>query len=135
VWIGGHWGVQAGRHVWLGGRWERRVESGPGWVDGRWVNEGGQWVYYDVYWTPVPAPEAPVITVQMAPPPRPAEIAPPSPGPGYFWVHGEYVWNGQQYQWAPGHWETSRPEWVWVPARWVRQGPHWRFQPGRWQHR
>ena len=50
LWIGGYWGWQGGRHVWVPGRYEHPRE-GYAWVphhwaqhDGRWHLEGGGWV-------------------------------------------------------------------------------------------
>jgi len=70
-----------------------------------------------------------------APPPAPlAEPVPPSPGPGYVWVRGQWLWNGTAWAWAAGRWVPSQPpQPAWVPAQWVR-GPYgWYWQPGHWQ--
>jgi hypothetical protein len=107
------------------------------WVEGRWVNEGGEWVFNPGYWdapAPVYAPP-PEIAVTMAPPPARVEVAPPRPGPGYFWVGGNWHWDGYRQVWMPGHWEAGRPGAIWVPAQWERGPHHWRYRPGYWRGR
>ena len=42
IWIGGYWGWNAGRHVWVQGRWEH-PRPGYGWRPHAWVQEGGRW--------------------------------------------------------------------------------------------
>ncbi len=49
VWLGGHWGFEGGRHVWVPGRYEH-ARAGYGWAphqwvagDGRWHLRGGEW--------------------------------------------------------------------------------------------
>ncbi len=71
-------------------------------------------------------------TVVEAPPP-PAETVVVSPGPGYVWVGGEWVWNGG-WVWVGGHWVLPPyPSAVWVHGYWSR-GPHgWYRTPGRWR--
>jgi hypothetical protein len=81
---------------------------------------------------PVVPPEAAVVNV---PPPAPQpETVVVSPGPGYVWVGGEWVWHGR-WVWAPGHWIYGpRPGAVWVGGVWVHgshgyyhRGGHWRY--------
>jgi hypothetical protein len=144
VWVPGYWNWQRGRHVWTGGRWRLPPTRGQIWVEPRWVNEGGDWVFYNGYWGE--APGAPVVVVaapppeerwevEVAPPPRRSEERPPPPERGQVWIRGYWGWDGTQHVWAPGHWEAGRPGWVWAPGRWERHGHHWRWQPGRWRHR
>ncbi len=41
------------------------------------------------------------------------ETAPPSPGPDYAWVDGDWVWNGG-WVWVVGHWDLPPfPNGVW----------------------
>jgi len=72
--------------------------------------------------------------VMDAPPPVPLmEPAVPSPGPGYVWANGEWVWNNGWY-WSTGYWLWPPfPGTVWVGGYWspgphgyVRFGGHWR---------
>ena len=72
--------------------------------------------------------------VMDAPPPVPLmEPVVPSPGPGYVWANGEWVWNNGWY-WSTGYWLWPPfPGTVWVGGYWgpgphgyVRFGGHWR---------
>ena len=55
-----------------------------------------------------------------------------SPGPGYFFVPGQYVPDGDEVTWRRGFWSKSQPGWRWTPDRWVVGEEGWRFEPGRW---
>ena len=80
----------------------------------------------------VSAAPGPVL-VQQAPPPYPVETVVVSPGPGYIWVGGEWVWrNG--WLWVGGHWAyPPHPHGIWVGSR-CWQGPHgWYFERGHWR--
>lgn len=146
VWVPGYWNWRGGRHVWTGGRWRLPPTRGLAWIEPRWVNEGGEWVFYDGYWgseqpvasTPPPGPPIGEDRWESdyAPPPVPREEAPPpAPDRGMVWIRGYWGWDGRQHVWVPGRWEASRPGWVWSPGRWVRYGHHWRWRAGRWTHR
>ena len=67
--------------------------------------------------------------VQTAPPVPYSETVTVSPGVGYVWLPGLWLWSGGRYQWRGGSW--SRP-----PVgynRWNNGG--WNHQPGRgWYH-
>ncbi|PSM30804.1 hypothetical protein BVG81_008640, partial [Haliangium sp. UPWRP_2] len=85
VWIPGYWQWGGQQHVWVAGRYDLPPATGQVWVEERWVNEGGQWVFYQGHWghggpavVVRPAPPAPVI-VQPAPPPR--VVVQPAPPP------------------------------------------------------
>jgi hypothetical protein len=74
------------------------------------------------------------MVVETAPPPAPVEtVTVVAPGPGYMWVDGEWVWNGQ-WIWVAGHW--GYPPYahaVWIRGDWAR-GPHgWYRAPGHWR--
>jgi hypothetical protein len=74
-------------------------------------------------WTPMPEPEPTTnySAAQTPPPQPPDEVQPPTPGPDYIWVGGDWVWNNG---------------WVWVGGRWVY--PPWPgavWINGRWGHR
>ena len=76
-----------------------------------------------------PQVTADVEYVQTAPPAPYTEVVTVSPGVGYVWLPGLWLWSGGRYQWRSGNW--SRP-----PAgynQWNRGG--WNHQPGRgWYH-
>lgn len=82
LWVPGHWGWRGGRHDWVVGRYVVPPAAGRTWVEARWANEGGQWVFYDGHWAPgvVVVQPAPAVVVQPAPPPR-AVIVQPAPPP------------------------------------------------------
>lgn len=75
-------------------------------------------------------PDAP-----MAPPPPPAvaQATPPTPGPNYVWVNGEWVWNNGWY-WSGGYWLLPPFRGgAWVGGYWER-GPHgWVHYGGHWR--
>jgi hypothetical protein len=93
------------------------------------------------FWTtPVraqaPAPPRAVLGAEIArngpPVERPPDDPGPAPGPGLFYVPGEYVPEGNTVAWRAGFWAKLQPGWTWIPARWVRQSDGWSFQDGRW---
>jgi WXXGXW repeat (2 copies) len=49
VWIGGYWGWNGGRHMWVPGRYEHG-RPGYGWRPHAWVNEGGHWRLHNGGW-------------------------------------------------------------------------------------
>jgi hypothetical protein len=67
------------------------------------------------------------------PPPVIVETAPPTPGVGYVWIGGSWVWNGR-WVWEHGRWgRPPHPGAVWVPHRYeTRNGRHV-FVRGGWQ--
>lgn len=81
-----------------------------------------------VYPQPVPGP-----IVYQAPPPPPAEVYGVAPAPGYFWIGGIWLWEGNRHVWHPGHWEAPRHGQVYVPHAWVPTGRGWQLQGGHWR--
>jgi hypothetical protein len=80
---------------------------------------------------PEPPPGAPV--AQTPPPPPPSETQPPTPGPDYVWVGGDWVWNGG-WVWVGGHWVLPPfPHAVWIHGRWFRGGGRFRWDHGHWR--
>jgi len=80
-----------------------------------------------------PAPTTTTVEVSQAPPPPESDVVVASPGPGYVWVGGEWVWNGR-WVWAPGYW--AAPPYagaIWVRPYWVRGRYGWRREPGHWR--
>lgn len=87
-----------------------------------------------VYPQPVPVPQsAPPVTVYQAPPPPQQEVYGVAPGPGYFWIGGVWLWEGNRHVWRPGHWEQHRPGRAYVPHAWVRAGNGWQIHGGHWR--
>ena len=52
VWIGPHWGWNAGVSVWIDSGWYAPPYAGWTWVPGHWVWNGYQWVWQDGAWVP-----------------------------------------------------------------------------------
>jgi len=74
------------------------------------------------------------VYVRVAPPPPVAERINVSPGPGYVWVPGYYVWTGTQYHWHAGAWtRPPRPRAVWVAPHWRHDRRGWFFVEGHWR--
>jgi hypothetical protein len=63
----------------------------------------------------------------------PQEDIPPAPGPGYFYIPGQYVPAGENVVWRAGFWARSQPGWEWVPARWDRLAEGWSYREGHWE--
>ena len=80
------------------------------------------------------APEtssAPVI--QVPPPAPPVETVVVSPGPGYYWVDGEWEWNGG-WVWVGGHWAyPPRPGVIWIAGRSWHDRHGWHVEHGHWR--
>ena len=72
------------------------------------------------------------VVVRDAPPEPPREeIVVASPGPGYVWIGGEWVWNGGWF-WRAGYW-SYHPGGFWVEGGWHRGPRGWSHEPGRWR--
>ena len=69
----------------------------------------------------------------VAPPPLIQEPAIVSPGPGFVWIPGTWVWN-DHWVWEKGRWERPpHPGAVWVPHHYeYRKGRHV-FTHGGWR--
>ena len=80
---------------------------------------------------PAPAPQ--VVYVQQAPPPPRVETVVVSPGPGYTWVGGEWLWNGG-WNWRAGYWcMPPYPSAVWIGGSWSHHDRGWHHSPGHWR--
>ncbi len=51
VWLGGYWGWQGNRHVWVGGRYEA-PRPGYTWQPHHWVQHNNQWHLEGGAWRP-----------------------------------------------------------------------------------
>ena len=59
---------------------------------------------------------------------------PVSPGDGYFWIDGEWFWNGGSYSWRDGYWSNPHDNYRWSPGHWrKRRGDQWQWHQGRWR--
>jgi outer membrane lipoprotein SlyB len=85
--------------------------------------------------TPSLIPATPVATVETAPPPAPVEPMLVAPGPGYVWVGGEWVWNGNWY-WRAGYWDVPLyPGYIWVGGYWGHGPRGYIYHGGHWGRR
>lgn len=80
-----------------------------------------------------PPPAREEVTVAEAPPPPIIEKISVSPGPGFVWIGGAWVWRGH-WVWERGHWvRPPRVGAIWVPHRYeYRNGVHI-FIRGGWR--
>jgi hypothetical protein len=143
-WIGGYWTWNESRRDfdWVTGVWHV-APAGKFWVSGYWRRDPTGWWRVPGFWSegraaaPAPGHDAPAVPPELGRtrpllPERPREFIGPPPGPGYFYVPGEYVPQGPQLVWKPGFWYPSQPGWEWIPAHWVRQASGWAFREGYW---
>jgi outer membrane lipoprotein SlyB len=72
--------------------------------------------------------------VSDAPPAAPAEtVTVVQPGPDYYWIDGEYDWNGITWVWVGGHWGyPPHPHAVWVVGRSWHDDHGWHNSRGHW---
>jgi outer membrane lipoprotein SlyB len=71
--------------------------------------------------------------VYEAPPPVPTETVVVTPGPGYVWIGGEWIWDGR-WVWVAGHWGyPPYPGALWVVGYWSHGPRGWRHVRGHWR--
>jgi len=72
--------------------------------------------------------------VEQAPPPPQLEVAPPSPGPDYLWVPGNWMWRDGTWVWDSGKWlRRPSPTAVWMNGEWQPHARGWIWVPGEWR--
>jgi hypothetical protein len=63
----------------------------------------------------------------------PVETVVVSPGPGYVWIGGEWIWSGG-WVWRAGYWGyPPRGYTVWVGGRSWRDHRGWHCERGHWR--
>ena len=73
------------------------------------------------------------VVVAEAPPAPMVETVTISPGPGFLWIGGNWVWRGHWY-WERGHWlRPPHPGAVWVPHHYFFRDGHHVFIRGGWR--
>jgi len=90
----------------------------------------------------------PVIVERAMPAPI-VEAVPPPPNPGFAWVPGHWVWQGDAWFWVKGHYVEGTvppmpapvvevrpvapsPAHAWVRGHWGWEGARWNWHPGIW---
>ncbi len=69
-----------------------------------------------------------------APPPIRMEPRGIAPGPGYYWVPGNYMYGSGGYVWRPGRWDRApRGRHRWQEGRWELRGNRYYWRDGRWR--
>jgi WXXGXW repeat (2 copies) len=68
------------------------------------------------------------------PPPKRAEIPPPSPSAtDVLWLEGHWSWDGAKYVWTSGHYvQRPTPTANWLPGFWDRDADGWLWTEGHW---
>lgn len=75
-------------------------------------------------------------SVVYDPPPAPRVVITPAPRPGFVYIQGRWVNNGNRWVWRDGYWERERVGYHYAPGRWTRRpagGYIW--VDGRWTAR
>lgn len=146
VWIGGYWGFETGRRIWISGRWDRPPRAGVVWVSPRWVRRGHGYVFVRGGWRDgYVRPRTTVVVehdgwrsdgvVVVAPPAPRIEVHRPfCPGAGFVWVDGYWAWHGGRHVWIGGRWDRPpHGRHHWVAPRWEHRRGGYIFVEGRWR--
>jgi hypothetical protein len=67
------------------------------------------------------------------PPPPREEIV--TYRPGFFYVHGHWLRDGNRWGWHSGHYERERAGYVYNDGRWERRGRGYVYVDGGWRAR
>ncbi|MEO5366809.1 MAG: YXWGXW repeat-containing protein [Magnetococcus sp. WYHC-3] len=75
------------------------------------------------------------MVVASEPPPAIREtVVVASPGPGYVWISGAWVWHGSGWGWCAGHWAMPpHPRAHWVAGGWESDHGRRMWRPGHWR--
>jgi hypothetical protein len=63
---------------------------------------------------------------------EPVYERPVSPGSGYVWVSGDWVWGGNGYTYRQGYWSRPRGTRVWASGTWESRNGGYRWRRGHW---
>ena len=63
---------------------------------------------------------------------EPVYERPVSPGAGYVWISGDWVWGGNGYTYRQGYWSRPRGTRVWVSGTWESRNGGYRWRRGHW---
>jgi hypothetical protein len=132
-WIAGYWGWDPAWEdfTWVPGVWQV-PPAGRTWVDGAWKRGERGWARVPGRW--VDRRTARVDWRKEGPPSdHPADDPKPAPGPGYFYVPGQYAPRGEELVWKPGFWAKAQPGWRWISGSWALGAGGWSYSEGRWE--
>jgi hypothetical protein len=131
-WIAGYWAWDGDRkdYIWVSGFW-RTPPPGRVWVPGRWQEAQDGWQWVPGFWN---AAEKQDVAYVPAPPAPVEERVAPSPGEGYFYTPGVWVYRDGKYLWRAGVWVPYSEDYVWVPAHYVWTPAGYVFIEGYWDH-
>ncbi len=51
VWVPGYWSWNSTKHVWVAGLWSLPPQPNVAWVEPKWVNESGAWLFFEGSWS------------------------------------------------------------------------------------
>ncbi len=75
----------------------------------------------------------PEVVIQSQPPLERVEAVSPSPGPGFIWIRGHWMWRHERWVWFDGHWDRfAGPGHAWIPGQWVARGNGWVWIEGHY---
>ena len=77
-----------------------------------------------------PVPVAYVEVDEEPPPPRTVVV---ETRPGFIWIEGRWVRNGNQWAWRDGYYERERAGYVYDQGRWERRGNGHVWVEGNWR--
>ncbi|HEV9035840.1 MAG TPA: hypothetical protein VGQ51_04445 [Puia sp.] len=67
---------------------------------------------------------------------EPADVVysrPVTPGEGYVWIDGDWVWASGTYHWHNGYWSRPREGRTWAPGHWEHSGRGYHWNRGHWR--
>lgn len=105
VWVNGRYINRGGQWQWQAGYWQAD-RPGAYWIQGAWTPRGNQYVWVDGYWA--------------------------APREGYVYTDGSWDWRGNGYVWSPGVWEVDRPGHVYIGGSWNTNGGRRTWSRGGW---
>src|SRR6266478_3672504 len=82
---------------------------------------------------PIKSSAAIILSITIAPPPRPVYEQPLCPGDGYIWTPGYWAYGDYGFFWVPGTWVlVPEPGLLWTPGYWGWSDGFFIFREGYW---
>jgi hypothetical protein len=131
AWIPGYWSWDVDRKdfIWVSGVWRVPPEASA-WTPGYWGKNGDAWRWVAGYWEK----DGATAEVLQSAPPKNIETGPTSesPGPGYMWVPGCWIYKEDHYVWRPGYWMHSPADRMYVPDGYIWTPDGYVYAPSYW---